>query len=169
MNLLDFIPRYIFKWLQNDNWLGNWLGSTPLVFPAFATVHTYGIAVLLGSLLIVDLRLLGFGMRRISAAQLAGYLNPWTHSAMAVMGITGIPMFISEAVKASAIDVVFYKMVLLVSALTFHFTLRRKAIASGASEGSGSVKLAAYLSLTLWWGVALAGRAIGFLYVLDPQ
>jgi hypothetical protein len=121
------------------------------------------LGMLIGTLVIVDLRLLGFGMRRQTVSQLAGSLGPWTLLGVASMIITGVPLFISEAVKLSASSPFFYKMIFLTCAVTLHFTLHRKVTASTASEGSGLGKLAACLSLMCWLGVALAGRAIAFL------
>jgi hypothetical protein len=121
------------------------------------------LGMLIGTLVIVDLRLLGFGMRRQSVSQLAGFLGPWTLLGVASMIVTGIPLFMSEAVKLSASSPFFYKMIFLVCAVTLHFTLHRKAIASSPMKGSGLGKLAACLSLICWLGVALAGRAIAFL------
>jgi hypothetical protein len=121
------------------------------------------LGMLIGTLLIVDLRLLGFGMRRQSVAQLARFLAPWTLLGVASMIITGIPMFMSEAIKLSRSSPFFYKMIFLFCAVTLHFTLHRKATAASARQGSGLGKLAASLSLICWLGVALAGRAIAFL------
>ena len=121
------------------------------------------LGMLIGTLVIVDLRLLGFGMRRQSVQQLAGFLAPWTLLGVALMITTGVPLFMSEAVKLSRSSPFFYKMVFLICAVTLHFTLHRKATAAGATQGSGFGKLAASLSLICWLGVALAGRAIAFL------
>ena len=121
------------------------------------------LGMLIGTLVIVDLRLLGFGMRRQTVPQLVRFLGPWTLLGVASMVITGVPLFMSEAVKLSASSPFFYKMIFLICAVTLHFTLHRKVTASTASEGSGLGKLAACLSLMCWLGVALAGRAIAFL------
>lgn len=168
MNLLHFLPHSLFSYLQNDNWIGRWLDATPLVFPVFATGHLIGLAILLGSTLIIDLRLMGVGLRREPVSELASYLEPWILISLLVMLVTGIPMFMSEAVKASAISAVFYKLVILVIAVAVHFTLYRKAVSAGVKEGSTFGRWIGGLSLFLWLAVALAGRAIGFLYVLDP-
>jgi len=121
------------------------------------------LGMLIGTLVIVDLRLLGFGMRRQTVSQLAGFLGPWTLLGVASMIVTGIPLFMSEAVKLSGSSPFFFKMIFLVCAVTLHFTLHRKATSSSARPGSGLGKLAACLSLMCWLGVALAGRAIAFL------
>jgi len=121
------------------------------------------LGMLIGTLVIVDLRLLGWGMRRQSAAQLANYLAPWTLFGVGMMVVTGVPMFMSEAIRLAGSGPFFYKMTLLFLALTLHFTLHKKAIASNSGEVSGFSRLAASLSLICWLGVALAGRAIAFI------
>jgi uncharacterized membrane protein len=119
--------------------------------------------MLIGTLVIVDLRLLGLGMRRQSVAQVASYFAPWTLVGVALMVITGVPLFMSEAVRLSKSSPFLFKMIFLFCAVTLHFTLHRKAIASSTGHGSALGRLAATLSLMCWLGVALAGRAIAFL------
>ena len=121
------------------------------------------LGMLIGTLVIVDMRLLGFGMRRQSVPELARYLAPWTLFGVATMIITGVPLFMSEAVKLSSSSPFFYKMIFLLCAVTLHFTLHRKVTASSEKQGSMLGKLAGTLSLMCWLGVALAGRAIAFL------
>jgi len=142
---------------------GSWFKHAQWFFAIDETFHILTLGMLIGTLVIVDLRLLGFGMRRQTVPQLARFLGPWTLFGVASMIITGVPLFMSEAVKLSASSPFFYKMIFLTCAVTLHFTLHRKVTASTASEGSGLSKLAACLSLMCWLGVALAGRAIAFL------
>jgi hypothetical protein len=142
---------------------GSWFKHAQWFFAIDETFHIMALGMLIGTLVIVDLRLLGFGMRRQTVSQLARFLGPWTLFGVASMIITGIPLFMSEAAKLSASSPFFYKMIFLTFAVTLHFTLHRKVTASTASEGSGLGKLAACLSLMCWLGVALAGRAIAFL------
>ena len=61
----------------------------------------------------------------------------------------------------------FYKMILLSLALLIHFTIRKWAISPSAEGHVRLGKLAAYLSLTSWLSVALAGRAIAFFMTLN--
>src|SRR5580700_8351695 len=145
------------------SWPGSWFKHAQWFFAIDETFHIMALGMLIGTLVIVDLRLLGFGMRRQSVSQLAGFLGPWTLLGVACMIVTGVPLFMSEAVKLSGSSPFFYKMIFLACAVTLHFTLHRKVTASTASEGSGLGKLAACLSLMCWLGVALAGRAIAFL------
>jgi hypothetical protein len=118
------------------------------------------LGMLLGSLVIVDVRLLGFARQRQSPAQLYKYLSAWTRLGIGVMVLTGVPMFMSEAQKLSNSDPFFYKMIFLSLALITHFTIHKRAI---THEGLWLGKLAACVSLICWLGVALAGRAIAFV------
>ena len=155
-------PAWFF-WQCENTLPGSWFKHAQWFFAIDETFHIMALGMLIGTLVIVDLRLLGFGMRRQSVAQLAGFLGPWTLLGVASMIVTGIPLFMSEAVKLSGSSPFFFKMIFLVCAVTLHFTLHRKAIASSTRQGSALGKLAACLSLMCWLGVALAGRAIAFL------
>lgn len=157
-----FIPDWFFA-LCESSWPGSWFKHSQWMFAIDETFHIMALGMLIGTLVIVDLRLLGLGMRRQSVSQLAGYLAPWTLLGVALMIFTGIPLFMSEAVRLGKSSPFLVKMIFLLCAVTLHFTLHRKAIASSTSHGSGLGKLAACLSLVCWLGVALAGRAIAFL------
>ena len=152
-----------FFWRCENTWPGAWFKHAQWFFAIDETFHIMALGMLIGTLVIVDLRLLGFGMRKQSVSELAGYLGPWTLFGVASMILTGVPLFMSEAVKLSGSSPFFYKMIFLSCAITLHFTLHRKAISSSRTQGSGLGKLAACLSLMCWLGVALAGRAIAFL------
>jgi hypothetical protein len=156
------LPAWFF-WRCENTLPGSWFKHAQWFFAIDETFHIMALGMLIGTLVIVDLRLLGFGMRRQSVSQLAGFLGPWTLLGVASMIVTGVPLFMSEAVKLSGSSPFFYKMIFLVCAVTLHFTLHRKAIASSTRPGSGLGRLAACLSLFCWLGVALAGRAIAFL------
>jgi hypothetical protein len=160
------LPTSLFAWCERS-FLGHAIKYSKWDFALLETFHIIGIAVLLGSILVVDLRLLGFSMRRVSAAQLAREFAPWTWAAFAFMVATGIPMFFSEAVRMSLNTAFLVKMTLLGLALLIHVTLHRRATRPGAKENAGFGKLAAYLSLASWLGVALAGRAIAFFMTLN--
>jgi hypothetical protein len=65
-------------------------------FVILETIHILVMAMFLGTIFIVDLRLLGFGMRRQPPAQMAKDLAPWTVTGMFLMIATGIPLFFSR-------------------------------------------------------------------------
>jgi hypothetical protein len=121
------------------------------------------LTIILGTALLVDLRLLGVILRRTETAQIARELEPWTCAALFVVVCTGICMYLSEAVRLSISGPFFYKMVFFSIAILLHFTIHWKATSRIAIEGSRLGKVAAFLSLISWFSVALAGRAIAFL------
>src|SRR5579864_486764 len=121
-----------FKWLVNSPW-SHAINSYEWVFPAIQSLHFIGFALSIGTIAIVDLRLLGLGMRRESAADLAADLAPWTHVGIAVMLITGPLMFSTDAVAYHYNPSFQLKMVCLTLALLLHFTLHRRAVRPDAA------------------------------------
>ena len=161
MHLLNFLPPSFFEWCENMP-PGLWIREATWGFAVIETLHIMALAVLLGSMLIVDLRLMGLGMTRQPATEIAGLLIPWFWASFFIMIATGICLFASEAVRLSQSGPFAYKMAFLIVAVVVHLTIHRKAIANGV-EGAALSKAAACLSLFCWLGIALAGRAIAFL------
>jgi len=124
------------------------------LFPLIEWVHLCGLAVLAGTIMLLNLRLLGLGLRRQPVAQLAGHLAPWTRLGFAIMLTTGPVMFFSDTARYLANGAFRFKMACLALALGAHFTLHRRAVRSGTG------RLAAIVSLVLWTCVVLGGRAI---------
>lgn len=161
MNFQYFFPLSFFHRCEGT-FLGAMIQQSKWSFAVIETVHIMALAVLLGSFLIVDLRLFGVGMRKLTVAEVAGQFSATSWVSFIIMVATGIPMYLSEAVRLSTSSPFFYKMVFLCLALLFHLTVHRSATKSGTS-GTGLAKIAASLSLVCWLAVALAGRAIAFL------
>jgi uncharacterized membrane protein len=162
MTLQRILPLWFFPWCERTL-IGRIIQQSRWSFAITETVHIMALAVLLGSFLIVDLRLLGLGMRQQSVAEVARQFGPWSWVAFAVMVSTGIPMYLSEAIRLSSNTPFFYKMVFLSLAILFHVTVHRKATRSRVNTSMTLSKVAACLSLICWLAVALAGRAIAFL------
>ena len=148
------------RWLVNSP-LSHAINAYEWVFPAVQSLHFIGFALSIGTIAIVDLRLLGFGMRRQEPAELASALEPWTRAGIAVMLITGPLMFSTDAVTYHYNPSFQFKMTCLALALVFHFTLHRRALRSGVS--AAAARLAAVFSLLLWTGVVAGGRMIAFV------
>jgi hypothetical protein len=130
-------------------------------FPLVQSVHFIGFAFSIGTIAIVDLRLLGLVMRRQSAEQLAADLNRWTWIGFALMLITGPLMFSADAVAYHNNPSFQFKMACLSAAFLFHFTIHRRATRTGAMPFAA--KLAGGVSLLLWTGVVAGGRMIAFV------
>jgi len=115
----------------------------------------------IGTIAMVDFRLLGIGMRRQSPADLAADLALWTQAGIAVMLTTGPLMFSTDAVAYHDNPSFQFKMVCLTLALLLHFTLHRRAVRADAHPIAA--KLAAAMSLLLWTAVVAGGRMIAFI------
>ena len=137
--------------------------ASPWLFPAIASVHLLGLAMLGGSVLVVDLRLLGLGLKDQSPVALARAAQPWLIGSICVMLPTGILLFMCFATKYYYLSAFWIKVAALVVALAFTFTVRRQLIAAVAEHGTAQrAKLVAALSISLWVTIALCGRLIGF-------
>jgi uncharacterized membrane protein len=148
------------EWLTTSPW-ANFMNGPEWAFPIVESLHFMGLALSIGTIAIVDLRLLGLGMRRQTASELARDLAPWTRAGLVVMLITGPLMFSADAVNYRYNPSFQLKMMFLLAALLFHFTIHRKVTASQVSPVAA--RLAGGLSLALWTAVVGAGRMIAFV------
>src|SRR5438046_2552413 len=86
------------KWLEHTS-VGAGIRESLWLFPAIETLHLLGMAALVGTTTVFDLRLLGWMLRRERVSELAGRLLPWSWAGFAVQLVTGALLFTSEAVK----------------------------------------------------------------------
>ena len=157
MSLLPF-----FEWCEATA-VGNAIRNSLWLFPVIESVHLLGLAVIGGALLVVDLRLIGLGLRAQPVRQLARDAQPWLIGSLLVMIATGVPLFLSESIKCYYSAAFWTKMTVLPLAILFTFTVRRKvAMADAMRVGPLWTKLVAFVSLSLWFTVGAAGRWIGF-------
>ena len=128
-------------------------------FAVVEMVHLLALAALGGTVLVVDLGILGIGFNRQSPSRVARELAPIFLGSLIVMVLSGTLLVGAEAMKCYYHPAFRLKMLLFAAAVLFHFTIHRSAV------GNLSIwsKVAAVGSLTLWLAVGLAGRAIGFL------
>jgi hypothetical protein len=157
VNLLPF-----FQWCEATA-LGTAIRESPWAFATIESVHLLGLALLGGSVLLVDLRLLGTGLRRAPVADLARDVQPWFNASLIVMLLTGVALFLSEPTKCYYSTPFWVKMWSLLFAVAFSYTVRyRVARAPDTPIAPGWHKLVALVSLALWFGVGAGGRWIGF-------
>ena len=157
MSLLPF-----FEWCEATA-IGEAIRSSLWLFPVIECVHLLALALIGGAVLIVDLRLLGLGLRRQSVAQIARDAQPWLAGSLATMLATGILLFLSESIKCYYSPPFWCKMSFLLVAASFALTVRRKVTAADESRvGPLWGKLVGLVSLGLWFGVGFSGRWIAF-------
>ncbi len=154
-----FLP--FFRWVNTSS-LSLEIRASTWQFAVIEMVHLIGLTMLLGSLMVLDLRLFGIGNVRQRAADLARDLRVWLLSGMAIILGSGVLLFFGEPMKLYGSPSFRVKMILLATALIYQFTLFSRAT-KGKDSSSALHKLAGVVSLVLWFGVGLAGRGIGFL------
>jgi hypothetical protein len=155
------------KWLEQTS-VGAGIRESLWLFPAIETVHLLGMAALVGNAAVLDLRLLGWMMRRERVSELAGRLLPWAWAGFAVQVVTGALLFSSEAIKVYTNPAFRLKMLLIllagVHALVFHWAVYRDvATWDDSAVLPAGAKVSGLVSILLWVGIVAAGRFIGFV------
>ncbi len=158
--------QHFCQWLY-DSSIGTDIRESIWVFPIIETIHVLAITLLVGTIAILDLRLLGLALKREPVSRVANGVLPLTWAGFAVMFVSGFLLFWSEAAKSYGNPAFRVKLLLLalvgLNPLIFHFTVYR-------SVGDWNerivtplrARLAAVFSLTLWGGIICAGRAIAY-------
>jgi hypothetical protein len=155
------------KWLEQTS-VGASVRESLWLFPAIETVHLLGMAALVGTVAVLDFRLLGWMLRQKRFSELAKRLLPWAWAGFAAQVITGTLLFSSEAVKVYSNPAFRLKMLLILLAgvhgMIFHWTVYRGVAAWDDSVAPPlGAKVSGLLSILLWIGVVAAGRFIGFV------
>jgi len=151
-----------FQWCSNTV-VGTVIRDSTWLFPVIETFHLLGLGVLGGTILIVDLRLAGFGLRRVPAPELAREVNGWMLGGLAVILVSGVLLFLSEPLKCYDNAFFWIKIGSLLLALAFTFTVRRSILGREPHLVTARQRtLVALTSFALWAGVGIAGRGIAF-------
>jgi hypothetical protein len=151
-----------FQWCD-DTMISQAIRNSRIAFPVIENFHLFALTVLLGSLVVLVLRQFGLIYKTQPISEVANALRPWNRWSLAVMLTSGLLLFLSEAMKCYSNTSFRIKMLFLFFALLFQFTIYNRAVASEGKVAPAGGKVAAAVALCLWFGVGLAGRAIGFL------
>lgn len=144
-----------------DGSIGRAIGESLWLFPVIEVAHLFGLAVLGGSVIVMDLRLLGVGLKNSAPARILANTRPWLFVGLVAMVVTGVPLFLSETTKCCFNHSFEVKIAALFLAVLFTFAVRNRVVLrEGASECA--MQSVAVLSLGIWFTVAAAGRWIGF-------
>jgi hypothetical protein len=157
---MDLLP--FFQWCY-DTPIGDAIRNSNWMFALIEACHLIGLGLTGGAVLIVDLRLLGVGLRKQPVAQLSASAEPWLLGSVTLMFVSGIPLFLSEAIKCLYSFAFWVKMTSLLLVLLFTFTVRRRVTQADLTSGGPLPdRITALISLGLWFGVAWGGRWIGY-------
>jgi len=165
------------RWLINSDMsllpllqaISNWapivlIRDSKYGMPTVQSFHLVGLTILLATVVTLDLRLAGLGLSDYGLSRLARQLKPWTVGAIVLVMSSGILIFLATPGKYVDSRPFRLKMALLCGALLFQFAvLRRFTVANSVVRPRAVNIIVACLSLTLWFGVGWAGRAIAFI------
>jgi hypothetical protein len=137
------------------------------VYPILDVLHCVGILLVAGTIVVIDLRLLGLGMRRLPVSSVVGQVLPWTLSGFGFMALTGSLLAWSEPLRLYHSLFFPWKLLFLamagVNALLFHYGLYREVGAwNSAPLTPARARLAGVVSIVCWICVIAAGRAVGY-------
>jgi uncharacterized protein DUF6644 len=143
------------------------IAESPWGFPILEIVHVMAISLVVGSIAMIDLRLLGVGAQNRPITKLIGQLLPWTWVAFTVALLAGSLLFSSKATEY--LHNVFFQAKLICLALagtnmlTFHLVTARGIARWDLGRPPGPARAAGLLSLCLWISTVALGRWMGFV------
>jgi hypothetical protein len=154
-------------WLEHTS-LAIAISESVWLFPGIESVHVLAVTLVVGSITMVDLRLLNLNLRERPAGELIAEILPWTWVSFAVAVCSGTLLFSSNATHYWGTVPFRAKMVLLALAglnmVVFHATMHRSmAVWGRQTQTPRAAKISGGLSLGLWIGVVSLGRWIGFV------
>jgi hypothetical protein len=143
-----------------DSFIGQYIRNSTWLFPIIESFHLLGLAMLGGSVVIADFRLMGLVLKTESNSYVLLQTKPWFKLGLCLLVLTGVPLFLSEAVKCYYSRAFWIKMTCLVIGIAFTFFVRNPLVLK--IENGKLILLLGFSSFLLWTVVAASGRWIGF-------
>src|SRR5579863_191997 len=148
---------HLCRWLQENSIIAV-INGTSWTAAVLEIVHYFSMFILVGSMAIVDLRVLGLVARRQDATQLADRLFPWMWISLAFNFLSGFLMFAGSATAYYHNDIFYDKMIVILLAIVASIIVQQKV--SGWNQLPAMpawAKLVALVSICLWIGAIIAG------------
>lgn len=140
--------------------------EAPFAFAAVEIVHVFALSVVFGSLLIVDLRLLGVASNNLKVSTLSHDLLRWTWSGFGIAAISGFIMFMARANEYMINKQFLLKFVVMalagINMMIFHYGVYKNVDRWDLGPPPAAAKTAGFLSLLFWVTVITLGRWIGY-------
>lgn len=149
------------KWLETSPW-GYPVRTSLWLYPFIQLIHFSGLSIWIGTTIAVDMRLIGIGRRRQTAAELARQLFAWKWIGFGIVVLGGFLLFSGTASALLENAAFLVKLVYLVpAALIWHTIVQVKTPVWGRNAQTPiPAKLAGALEICLWLGVAMAAVLI---------
>jgi uncharacterized membrane protein len=148
---------HLCRWLQDNSFVAV-INGTAWTAAALEIVHYFSMFLLVGSMVIVDLRVLGLVARRQDATQLADRLFPWIWTSLALNFLSGFLMFAGSATAYYHNDVFYDKVAVVLIAVAANIIVQQKIRKWNQLPAMPAwAKLIAFISIGLWIGAIIAG------------
>jgi len=159
-------PTNIWERIEYSR-IGTFVAESTWAFPTIETLHVISFVVVLGTIFVVDLRMLGLTSNKFAVTAAAKDTLPWTWGAFVMAAITGSLLFVSKATSYVINPYFLWKLAMMALAglnmMYFHLiTWRTVEHWDRDASMPVAVKVAAALSIIFWLAVVFFGRAIGF-------
>ena len=139
----------------------NPLNSNEWAFPLTECFHITAFALSIGTIAIVDLRLLGLAMKNHTAGQLTKDTSLWTFAGLVIVILSGLLIFSSDPIHYLYNQAFRFKITALLLAIVYNYTIHRKVALSNPSNGVAM--LTGGISLLIWILVVFSGLWIAFI------
>ena len=148
---------HLCRWLQDNSFIAL-INGTAWTAAALEIVHYFSMFILVGSMVIVDLRVLGLVGRQQDATQLADRLFPWIWASLALNSLSGFFMFAGSAIAYYRNDIFYDKVGVVLLAIIANIVVQQKVRKWDQLPAMpASAKLIALVSIGLWIGAIIAG------------
>lgn len=141
--------------------LSQWVLGSIWGYPIFLTFHSLGLGLLVGLLIVIDLRVLGIA-KPLPLSELRR-LMPWVWVGFVFNAISGAVLFMADARKDFYSNSFRWKMLSIVIGLLIAVYLNRKVLREDTAETPALARVLAVASLASWTGAVVAGRLIAYL------
>src|SRR5215471_10073257 len=148
------------QWCEASG-LGKMIRNSQYAFPIVEFFHLAALAVIGGAVLVVDMRLLGLGLKKTSVAQPAEDARPWMTGSLIVMLVSGIALYSSEATKCYQSPAFWIKMISLLLAMIFTYTITRRTAAGSRRSPAGRSERRRWRCGSWWPGAAAGSGSAG--------
>jgi uncharacterized membrane protein len=148
---------HLCRWLQDNSFIAL-INGTAWTAATVEIVHYFSMFILVGSMVIVDLRVLSLAARQQDATQLADRLFPWMWASLAFNFLSGFLMYAGSAIAYYRNDVFYDKMGVILLAIIANIIVQQKVRKWDQLPAIPAwAKLIAVLSICLWIGAIIAG------------
>ena len=153
------------EWLM-ETWVSAGIRESIWVYPMLHWAHILSNTLMFGTIIFLDLRLVGVGFSRRRVSDIAEQLLPWTWVGWTLMFLSGALIFTSDPVRYYGSFFMRIKMILMflagINALVFHFTVYRGVALWDSGRPPILARMSGMISLVSWIAIVITGRAVGY-------